>query len=62
MGGGLPNLRGKTGKNPLDSINREKRIHETPSHFNLTLDFIGAIFKNRVFQRELTNCMVVFYA
>jgi hypothetical protein len=53
MGGGLRNLRGKTGRNLLDPINREKRIHENPSHFNLTLDFIGAIFKHRVFQREL---------
>ncbi len=53
MGGGLPNLRGKTGRNPLDSLNREKRIHENPSHFNLAPDFIGSISKNRVFQREL---------
>ena len=54
MGGGLRNLRGKTGRNPLDSINREKRIHEPPSHFNLALDFIGSISKNRVFQCELS--------
>ena len=46
-------MRGKTGRKPLDSINREKRIHENPSHLNLTLDFIGSISKNRVFQREL---------
>lgn len=46
-------MRGKTGRNPLDPINREKRIHENPSHVNLTPDFIGSISKNRVFQREL---------
>jgi hypothetical protein len=48
-------LRGKTGRNPLDPINREKRIHENPSHVNLTPDFIGSISKNRVFQRELSR-------
>ncbi len=25
-----------------------KRIHENPSHFNLTLNFIGSNFKNRI--------------
>jgi hypothetical protein len=55
MGGGGPNLKGKTGRNPLDPVNREKRIHENPSRFNLTPDFIGSISKNRVFQRELFN-------
>ncbi|MHB8423474.1 MAG: phosphopantetheine-binding protein, partial [Leptospirales bacterium] len=41
------------GRNPLDPVNREKRIHENPSRFNLTPDFSGSISKNRVFQREL---------
>gem|GEM_PF-5978634 len=52
-------MRGKTGRNPLDPINREKRIHENPSHVNLTPDFIGSISKNRVFQRELFNLRVM---
>jgi hypothetical protein len=29
MGGGLPNLRGKTGRNPLDLINRKKESMKT---------------------------------
>jgi len=55
MGGGLPNLKGKTGRNPFDPVNREKRIHENPSHFNLIPDFIGSFSMNHVFQRELTK-------
>ena len=47
--------KGKTQGPNEQTSNREKRIHETPSHFNLTLDFIGAISKNRVFQCELIS-------
>ncbi len=60
MGGGLRNLRGKTERNPFDPVNREKRIHENPSHFNLIPDFLGSISKNRVFQRELYNPVFFF--